>query len=94
VLANTEGDDGEVDDEDEEQRIVQSEMDGVPQVQYRGHDLSAKAGIILVCLLSSSAAPRNNATFPGIGFAQHLRRDTSIPGYGHVIDNLRRARPR
>ena len=53
VLANTEGDDHEADDEDEEQRLVQSEMNGFSQVQHRGHDLSAKAGIILVCPLSS-----------------------------------------
>jgi len=52
VLANTESDDREVDDEDEEQRLVQPEMGGLPQAQHRTHhDLSAKAGIILVCPL-------------------------------------------
>lgn len=52
VLANTDGDDHEheADDEDEEQRLVQSEMDGMPRAPYRTHDLSEKAGIILVCL--------------------------------------------
>jgi hypothetical protein len=54
VLANTEGDDREVDDGDEEERLVQSEMDGLSQTYHRPHDLSAKAGIILVCPLSSS----------------------------------------
>jgi len=53
VLANTEGDDREADDEDEEQRLVQSEMNGFSQTQHRAHDLSAKAGIILVCLSNS-----------------------------------------
>ncbi|KAF9644299.1 MFS general substrate transporter [Thelephora ganbajun] len=47
VLANTESDDREVDDEDEEQRLVQSEMNGLSQAQHRAHDLSAKAGVIL-----------------------------------------------
>lgn len=47
VLANTDGDDGEADDEDEEQRLVQSEMDGPSRTHHRGQDLSAKAGIIL-----------------------------------------------
>jgi len=35
---------------------VQSEMNGLPQVQHRVHDLSAKAGIILVCTLRFSTA--------------------------------------
>jgi len=47
ALANTEGEDCEVEDEDEEQQLVQSEMNGFSQAQHRGHDLSAKAGIIL-----------------------------------------------
>lgn len=55
ILANTEGDDREVDDEDEEQRLVQSEMDRNSQEPHPDHDLSAKAGIILVRPLSSPA---------------------------------------
>lgn len=56
MLANTEGDDREVDEEDEEQQLVQSEMNGLSQGRYPAHDLSAKAGIILVCPLSSPTA--------------------------------------
>lgn len=56
VLANTDGDEGEADD-DEEQRLVQSEMNELSRAQYRAHDLSAKAGIILVCLSNTSTAP-------------------------------------
>ena len=48
MLANTEGDDREVDDEDEEQRLIQSEMDGDPHMRHSVNDLSSKAGIILV----------------------------------------------
>lgn len=59
VLANTEGDDREIDDEDEEQRLVQSEMNVLSQAQHHTHDLSAKAGIILVCPLSSSTIAMN-----------------------------------
>ena len=54
VLANTNGDEREADDEDEEQRLVQSETDGISQTLHRAHDLSAKAGIILVRLLRPS----------------------------------------
>jgi len=64
-----EGDDREADDEDEEQRLVQSEMNGPSQIRHRAHDLSAKAGIILVCLSSSPTIPRANVTFHGAGIA-------------------------
>jgi len=47
ILANTEGDDREIDDEDEEQRLIHSEMDGDSQVQHSVNNLSAKAGIVL-----------------------------------------------
>jgi hypothetical protein len=55
MLANTNGDEPEVDDEDEEQRLVQSEMNGISETPHGDHDLSAKAGIILVCLSRSCA---------------------------------------
>lgn len=58
MLANTEGDDREIEDEDEEQRLIQSEMDGDSQVQHSVNDLGAKAGIVLVCTFGSfDAAP-------------------------------------
>jgi len=47
VLANTNGDEREVDDEDEEERLVQPEMGDISETLHRTHDLSAKAGIIL-----------------------------------------------
>ena len=45
MLANTEGDDGEIDDEDEEQRVIQSEMNGDSQMQHSVNNLGGKAGI-------------------------------------------------
>lgn len=48
MLANTDGDDPEADDEDEEQRLVQSEIDELSPAPHRTNDLSAKAGAILV----------------------------------------------
>lgn len=49
MLANTNGDEHEGEDEDEEQGPVQSEIDGISQALHHTHDLSAKAGIIVVC---------------------------------------------
>ena len=46
---NTEGDDCEIDDEDEEQRLIQSKMNGGSQVQHSVNNLGTQAGIILVC---------------------------------------------
>jgi hypothetical protein len=58
VLANTDGDEGEVDEEDEEQQLVQSEVEGPSPTQHRANDLSAKAGAILVCLPNSPIAAK------------------------------------
>ena len=88
VLASTEGEDEEIDDEaDEERGLVQSEMDGFPQTQHRAHDLSAKAGIILVCQSTSPIITCTNGAFLA-GTTQHLHRGASVSGHGNVIDNL------
>ena len=67
MLANTEGDDGEIDDEDEEQRLIPSEMNEDSQVQHSVNSLGGKAGIILVCPSGSSATALANTTFLGKG---------------------------
>ena len=69
MLANTEGDDREVDDEDEEQRLIQSEMDGGSQMRYPVNNLGSKAGIILVRPSRAFAVALVNTTFSGKGTA-------------------------
>ena len=68
MLPNTEGDDGEIDG-DEEQRLIQSEINGGPQVQHSVSNLGGKVGIILLRPSGSSATALANTTFPGKGAA-------------------------